>query len=112
SGCGSACPHDQAPGGESVSDLAAAGPASRRHHQSCRLSRQPMIGSAYSVADLVALWISLKLATVTMVLLLLACTPLAWWLATTRSKVRVIFEAVVALPLVLPPTVVGFYLLL
>jgi len=71
-----------------------------------------MIGSAYSVADLVALWISLKLATVTMVLLLLACTPLAWWLATTRSRVRVIIEAVAALPLVLPPTVVGFYLLL
>jgi molybdate transport system permease protein len=71
-----------------------------------------MIGSSYSVADLIALWISLKLATVTMVLLLLACTPLAWWLATTRSKVRVIIEAVAALPLVLPPTVVGFYLLL
>jgi molybdate transport system permease protein len=71
-----------------------------------------MIGSAYSVADLVALWISLKLATVTMVLLLLACTPLAWWLATTRSRVRVLIEAVAALPLVLPPTVVGFYLLL
>jgi molybdate transport system permease protein len=71
-----------------------------------------MIGSAYSVADLVALWISLKLATVTMVLLLLACTPLAWWLATTRSRVRVVIEAVAALPLVLPPTVVGFYLLL
>jgi len=71
-----------------------------------------MMGSAYSVADLVALWISLKLATVTMVLLLLACTPLAWWLATTRSRVRVVIEAVAALPLVLPPTVVGFYLLL
>lgn len=71
-----------------------------------------MIGSAYSVADLVALWISLKLATVTMVLLLLVCTPLAWWLATTRSRVRVVIEAVAALPLVLPPTVVGFYLLL
>jgi molybdate transport system permease protein len=71
-----------------------------------------MIGSAYTVADLVALWISLKLATVTTVLLLLACTPLAWWLATTRSRVRVVIEAVAALPLVLPPTVVGFYLLL
>ncbi|HEX9139516.1 MAG TPA: molybdate ABC transporter permease subunit [Steroidobacteraceae bacterium] len=71
-----------------------------------------MIGSVYSVSDLVALWISLKLATVTTVLLLLACTPLAWWLAISRLRVRVVIEAVAALPLVLPPTVVGFYLLL
>jgi molybdate transport system permease protein len=63
-------------------------------------------------ADLTALWISLRLATTTTVLLLLLCIPLAWWLATGRSRVRVIIDAIVALPLVLPPTVLGFYLLL
>jgi molybdate transport system permease protein len=71
-----------------------------------------MIASLYSPDDLVALWISLKLAAVTVALLLLLCTPLAWWLATTRSRLRVIGEAMAALPLVLPPTVLGFYLLL
>jgi len=71
-----------------------------------------MIESFYSPDDLVALWISLKLATLTVALLLLLCTPLAWWLATTRSRLRVVGEAMAALPLVLPPTVLGFYLLL
>jgi len=66
----------------------------------------------YSPEDLAALWISLKLATCTVVLLLLLCTPLAWWLATRRSRLRTLVEALVALPLVLPPTVLGFYLLL
>jgi molybdate transport system permease protein len=71
-----------------------------------------MSASFFSPDDLVALWISLRLAAVTVLLLLLLCTPLAWWLAMTRSRLRVIGEAVAALPLVLPPTVVGFYLLL
>jgi molybdate transport system permease protein len=71
-----------------------------------------MSASFYSPDDLVALWISLKLAAVTVALLLVLCTPLAWWLATTRSRLRVIGEAMAALPLVLPPTVLGFYLLL
>jgi len=71
-----------------------------------------MIASFYSPDDLVALWISLKLAAVTVALLLVLCTPLAWWLATTRSRLRVVGEAMAALPLVLPPTVLGFYLLL
>jgi len=62
-------------------------------------------------ADLIALWISFRLAAATMALLLLLCTPLAWWLATGRSRWRVMVEALVALPLVLPPTVLGFYLL-
>jgi molybdate transport system permease protein len=71
-----------------------------------------MSASFYSPDDLAALWISLKLAAFTVVLLLLLCTPLAWWLAMTRSRLRVLGEAVAALPLVLPPTVLGFYLLL
>jgi molybdate transport system permease protein len=61
--------------------------------------------------DLAAIWLTVKLATVTTVLLLLLATPLAWWLARTRSPLRAVVGAVVALPLVLPPTVLGFYLL-
>ncbi|MDH5302264.1 MAG: molybdate ABC transporter permease subunit [Gammaproteobacteria bacterium] len=59
-----------------------------------------------------AVLLSLQLASVTTVLLLLLATPLAWWLARTRRKWAAVVEAVVALPLVLPPTVLGFYLLL
>ncbi len=62
--------------------------------------------------DLIALWISFRLATTTTLLLLLVCTPLAWWLATGTSRLRVVVDAVVSLPLVLPPTVLGFYLLI
>ena len=65
----------------------------------------------YSAADLQAVWLTLKLASLTTVLLLLIATPLAWWLATTDSRWRTPIGAVVALPLVLPPTVLGFYLL-
>jgi molybdate transport system permease protein len=61
--------------------------------------------------DLTALWITLKLAGLTTLLLLLLGTPLAWWLARTRWRGKFLVEAVVALPLVLPPTVLGFYLL-
>jgi len=61
--------------------------------------------------DLTALAITLKLATVTTVILLLLGTPFAWWLARTRWRLKFLIEAVVALPLVLPPTVLGFYLL-
>lgn len=53
-----------------------------------------------------------KLAGVSTLVLLVAGTPLAWWLTRTRSKIRPIVEALVALPLVLPPTVLGFYLLI
>ncbi len=62
--------------------------------------------------DLTALWISLKLAGLTTLVLLLIGTPLAWWLAHSRWPLKFLIEAVVALPLVLPPTVLGFYLLI
>ena len=62
--------------------------------------------------DVGPLWLSLQLATVTVLVLLVVATPLAWWLAFTRSRARTIVEAVVAMPLVLPPTVLGFYLLI
>jgi len=62
-------------------------------------------------ADLAAVWLTLKLASVVTVLLLLVGTPIAWWLARTRSRLKGVVGAVVALPLVLPPTVIGFYLL-
>lgn len=63
-------------------------------------------------ADLTALWITLQLATVSTLILLVLGTPLAWWLARTRWRFRFVVEAMVALPLVLPPTVLGFYLLI
>ncbi len=63
-------------------------------------------------SDQQALWVTLRLAATTTVLLLLLGTPLAWWLARTRSRLAAWVDASVALPLVLPPTVLGFYLLL
>lgn len=65
-----------------------------------------------SAIDASALWISLRLAAVTTALLLPLCTPLAWWLAIGRARWRLLIDAAVSLPLVLPPTVLGFYLLL
>jgi len=62
--------------------------------------------------DLGALWITLQLAGLTTLILLLLGTPLAWWMARTRWRFKFILEAVIALPLVLPPTVLGFYLLI
>jgi molybdate transport system permease protein len=66
----------------------------------------------FNEADLTALAITLKLALISTALLLLFCTPLAWWLARTRWRHKYLLEALIALPLVLPPTVLGFYLLL
>ncbi|MDR1661015.1 MAG: molybdate ABC transporter permease subunit [Azoarcus sp.] len=63
-------------------------------------------------SSLAALWLTCKLATLVTVLLLLIGTPIAWWLANTRSRLKGAVGAVVSLPLVLPPTVLGFYLLL
>ena len=65
-----------------------------------------------SADDLSALWVTLKLASLTTLILLLLGTPLAWWLAHTRWRYKFVLEAVIALPLILPPTVLGFYLLL
>lgn len=65
----------------------------------------------FSEADLTAIWLTLKLATTVTILLLIIGTPIAWWLARTRSWLKGPVSAVVALPLVLPPTVLGFYLL-
>ncbi|MBC3268972.1 MULTISPECIES: molybdate ABC transporter permease subunit [Pseudomonas] len=62
-------------------------------------------------ADFAAIWLTLKLASLTTVILLLIGTPIALWLARTRSWLRGPVGAIVALPLVLPPTVIGFYLL-
>lgn len=66
----------------------------------------------FSAADLGAIWLTLRLAVVVTFVLLLIGTPIAWWLARTRSWLKRPISAVVALPLVLPPTVLGFYLLL
>ena len=61
--------------------------------------------------DLQAIWLTLKLAASTTALLLVLAAPLAWWLARTSSRLRAPVTAIVALPLVLPPSVLGFYLL-
>ncbi|NLF53511.1 MAG: molybdate ABC transporter permease subunit [Thauera phenolivorans] len=61
--------------------------------------------------DLGAIRLTLELAAVSTAILLVIGTPLAWWLATTRSRWKAVLGALVALPLVLPPTVLGFYLL-
>ena len=62
--------------------------------------------------DWTPLWLTIQLASVTVLVLLIVGTPIAWWLAFTKSRFRTLVEAVVALPIVLPPTVLGFYLLI
>ena len=62
--------------------------------------------------DLSPIIVTLKLASITTVILLVIGTPLAWWLSQTRLKIKIFIESIVALPLVLPPTVLGFYLLI
>ena len=58
------------------------------------------------------LWLSIQLALVTTVVLLIIGTPLAWWLSRTGTRLKPVFQAIVAMPIVLPPTVLGFYLLI
>lgn len=65
-----------------------------------------------SPQDMNALWLTAKLALISTGLLLLLSAPLAWWLAHSRSPFKVLIEALVTLPMVLPPTVMGFYLLM
>lgn len=64
-----------------------------------------------NAVDLRPIWTTLQLASMTVAVLLILGTPLAWWLAHTRSRFKTSIEAITALPLVLPPTVLGFYLL-
>lgn len=63
-------------------------------------------------SDFIALAVTLKLAFISTFILLLLGTPLAWWLARSQWRFKFLFETVIALPLVLPPTVLGFYLLI
>ena len=65
-----------------------------------------------SAEDLTAIWLTLKLASLVTLILLLVCTPAAWWLARTQSLWKAPINAIVAMPLVLPPSVLGFYLLI
>jgi molybdate transport system permease protein len=62
--------------------------------------------------DLIALLVTIKLASITTIILILVGTPIAWWLSQTRFKFKAVIEAIIALPLILPPTVLGFYLLM
>ncbi|MFZ1828346.1 MAG: molybdate ABC transporter permease subunit [Candidatus Competibacteraceae bacterium] len=65
-----------------------------------------------NTVDLAAVWLTFKLASLTTAILMVVGTPIAWWLARTRSRLKGLIGAMVALPLVLPPTVLGFYLLI
>jgi len=58
------------------------------------------------------LFLTIKLATLTTIILIVIGTPVAWWLAKTQAKIKPLIEALIALPIVLPPTVIGFYLLI
>ncbi len=62
--------------------------------------------------NLQPIWLTLEIATITTVILLVLGTPLAWWISQMKSSGKIVLEALVALPLVLPPTVLGFYLLI
>lgn len=62
--------------------------------------------------DLSPIWLTLKLAAITTLLLLIIGLPVAWWLSKGRSVFKTIIEAIITMPLVLPPSVLGFYLLL
>jgi molybdate transport system permease protein len=62
--------------------------------------------------DLNPIWLTLKLAAITTLLLLVIGLPVAWWLSKGRSVLKVILEAIITMPLVLPPSVLGFYLLI
>ncbi|TWR29767.1 molybdate ABC transporter permease subunit [Mucilaginibacter pallidiroseus] len=62
--------------------------------------------------DLLPIWLTLKLAAITTAILLVIGVPLAWWLSAKRSVFKIIIEALITMPLVLPPSVLGFYLLL
>lgn len=66
----------------------------------------------FTDADLTTIWLTLRLASIVTVLLLFIGTPIAWWLANTHSRWKHPVSAVVALPIVLPPSVLGFYLLI
>lgn len=65
-----------------------------------------------SESDYQAIWLTFRLATIVTLILLVLGTPIAWWLARTRTRFKGLVGALVALPLVLPPSVLGFYLLL
>src|SRR3954469_16799430 len=62
--------------------------------------------------DLTPLWLTLKLAGITTLILLVMGLPIAWWLSKGRSFIKTVIEAIITMPLVLPPSVLGFYLLL
>jgi len=62
--------------------------------------------------DISAITVTIKLAFISTAILIVIGTPLAWWLSQTKFKFKVIFESIIALPLILPPTVLGFYLLI
>ena len=71
-----------------------------------------MITNLLTHDDISALLLSIKLALVSTTLLLVIATPIAWWLAYSRLRLKVILESIISLPIILPPSVLGFYLLI
>ena len=67
--------------------------------------------STLAALDLAPFWLSFRLAAVTTLILFLLSLPLAWWLSQTHSRAKPLVESLTALPIVLPPSVLGFYLL-
>ena len=83
----------------------------RRGHRQPPFRIVGMPSFALPPADAEALWLTLRLATATTLILLAVALPLAWWIARGAGPARALVQAAVALPLVIPPTVIGFYLL-
>lgn len=71
-----------------------------------------MSGEFLNFAGSGPLWLSLNLALYTAIILMVLVAPFAWWLSRTRSRIKPVLEAIFAMPIVLPPTVLGFYLLI
>ena len=71
-----------------------------------------MLFTTLNDLNLEPLYLSIKLATITTVILLLCTIPLAWWIAQRKSRTKSIYSAITTLPLVLPPSVLGFYMLI
>ncbi len=89
-----------------------AGRSRHGNNHASRFHPAKNIMAAMDAIDLGPVWLSLNLAGLTVVILIILATPVAWWLANTQSRSRSVIAAIVAVPLVLPPTVLGFYLLL
>jgi molybdate transport system permease protein len=70
------------------------------------------MGIRIVTVDWLPIWLSLKLSAITTLILFVFCIPLSWWITKANSHIRLVIQALVSMPLVLPPTVLGFYMLI